>query len=73
MNKAELREFTIKAVGRIPEKEPENPLFDSLDKLEIISAIYDFFGDQANEIKELDDFVDFDSLYDILKGSKLVD
>lgn len=73
MNKSELREFAIKAVGRTPEKEPENPLFDSLDKLEIISAVYDAFGDQANTIVELDNFSDLNSLYEILKASNLVD
>ena len=73
MNKSELREFAIKTVGRTSDKEPENPLFDSLDKLEIISAVYDTFGDQANAIAELDNFSDLDSLFDILKASNLVD
>lgn len=72
MNKSELREFAIKAVGRNPDKEPENPLFDSLDKLEIISSVYDTFGDAANSISELDNFSDLDSLFEILKASGLV-
>lgn len=72
MNKNELREFAIKAVGRSPEKEPENPQFDSLDKLEIISAVYDNFGDEANSVTELDNFYDFDSLFEILKANNLV-
>jgi acyl carrier protein len=73
MNKKELREFAIKAVGRSPEKEPENPQFDSLDKLEIISAVYDQFGDEANSITELDNFSDLETLFVILKESNLVD
>lgn len=72
MNKTELREFAIKTVGRTPEKEPENPQFDSLDKLEIISAVYDTFGDKANAIVELDNFSDLNSLFVILKKSNLV-
>lgn len=72
MTKEELRLFCIKSVGRSPEKESQNPAFDSLDKLEIISALHDKFGDAAGSINDLDNFFDLDSLFDILKTHELV-
>ena len=67
-----LRDVALKAIGKNPAKEPENPLFDSLDKLEIITAMHDTFGDQVAGVDNLDDFSDLDSLTAILKAHGVI-
>jgi hypothetical protein len=72
MDAPRLREVALKAIGKNPAKEPENPLFDSLDKLEIITAMHDTFGDQVAGVDNLDDFSDLDSLTAMLKGHGVI-
>ncbi len=73
MNRTSLREFAVVSIGKDPTKESENPAFDSLDKLEIISAVHDHFGEKVADVAELDNFVDLDSLYEILRAHGLVE
>lgn len=73
MNASNLRELTLSTLNRNSQTEPENPVFDSLDKLEIISAIHDEFGSKVADIDGLDEFADFDGLYKILKQHNVVD
>lgn len=73
MNASELRKLAISALQKNPETEPDNPEWDSLDKLEIISAVHDTFREKVADIEDLDDFSDFESLYKILKGNNLVE
>ncbi len=72
MNASELRLLAITALQKNAETEPENPQWDSLDKLEIISAIHDTFGEKVADLDELDNFSDFESLLEILKKHNLV-
>lgn len=72
MNSSELRILAITALQKNPETEPENPQWDSLDKLEIISAVHDAFGEKVSDLTELDNFSDFESLNEILKNHGLV-
>jgi hypothetical protein len=72
MEAHELRAVALKAIGKDPAKEPENPLFDSLDKLEIITVLHDTFGDRVAGVDDLDDFSDLDSLTEILKAHDIV-
>ena len=73
MNRSSLRDFAVVSIGKDPAKESENPAFDSLDKLEIISAGHDYFGNKVANVAELDNFVDLDSLYEILNAHGLVE
>ncbi len=73
MNASELRLLALSALQKNPETEPENPQFDSLDKLEIISAVHDTFGEKVTDLTELDNFSDFQTLLEILKKHNLVD
>lgn len=72
MNSSELRSLAITALQKNPESEPENPQWDSLDKLEILTAIHDTFGEKVSDLSELDNFSDFESLNEILKKHGLV-
>jgi hypothetical protein len=73
MNIADLRIITAEALGKDPTLVPENPQWDSLDKLEIISHLHDVLGEDAQEVSDLDDFSDLESLVRLLRGSGLVD
>lgn len=73
MDIAELRTFTAEALGKDPATAPENPEWDSLDKLEIITHLHDLLGDAASGIANLDNFADLDSLAAILRERGLVD
>lgn len=72
MNKQEFRIFTITALQKDPSLEAENPKWDSLDKLEIISAVHDEFGEVVSTVSDLDYFEDFETLYELLKKHKIV-
>ncbi|GAB2823900.1 hypothetical protein GCM10027022_13150 [Alpinimonas psychrophila] len=72
MNESELRLLAVLALQKDPETEPENPQWDSLDKLEIISALHDEFGDKVASLDELDNFSDFETLLEIMKKNNLV-
>lgn len=72
MEAAELRVLAVKALQKNPETEPANPQWDSLDKLEIISAIHDTFGEEVANLEDLDNFSDFESLLAILRKHDLV-
>ncbi len=73
MNIAELKTVTAEALGKDPNSVPANPEWDSLDKLEIISHLHDVFGASANDVSDLDNFHDFESLASLLRESGLVD
>jgi acyl carrier protein len=64
--------LAVTALQKNPETEPANPQWDSLDKLEIISAIHDTFGQDVADLDDLDNFSDFESLLTILKKHNLV-
>lgn len=72
MNSSELRIMALTALQKNPDTEPENPKWDSLDKLEIITAVHDSFGDQVADVADLDNFSDLESLYQILNKHGLV-
>lgn len=73
MDVTELRKITADALGKDVVTEPENPEWDSLDKLEIISHLHDVFGESVNQIDDLDNFVDLNSLAALLSESGLID
>jgi acyl carrier protein len=72
MDATGLREVALKAIGKNVSSEPENPVFDSLDKLEIITALHDTFGDGVAQVDDLDDFSDLESLTAILKAHGVI-
>jgi acyl carrier protein len=72
MDAAELKLVTAEALGKDPDSLPENPQWDSLDQLEIISHLHDVLGDRANTIDDLENFTDLESLTDVLRNSGLV-
>jgi acyl carrier protein len=73
MDVAELKRVTAEALGKDPATLPENPEWDSLDQLEIISHLHDVLGARANEIDDLDNFKDLESLASVLRQSGVVD
>ncbi len=73
MDVTELRKITAEALGKDIATVPENPEWDSLDKLEIITHLHDVFGEKVNDIDDLDDFEDLDSLARVLRSGGLVD
>jgi acyl carrier protein len=73
MDVAELKTITAEALGKDPNTLPDNPQWDSLDQLEIISHLHDVLGDRANTIDDLENFSDLESLTEILRKSGLVD
>lgn len=73
MDIAELKIVTAAALGKDPATQPENPEWDSLDQLEIITHLHDVFGSKAAEIEDLENFHDLESLAAILRKSHLVD
>ena len=73
MDITELRTVTANALGKDPASLPANPAWDSLDKLEIITHLHDVLGDKADEVSDLDNFVDLESLAALLRESGLVD
>jgi acyl carrier protein len=72
MDLQELRIFTAEALGKDPLTLPENPTWDSLDQLEIITNLHDRLGEKVGEA-DLDNFTDLESLAAILRERGLVD
>ena len=68
-----LRTLTAEALGKDPATAPENPEWDSLDRLEIISHLHEVLGDDVNRIENLESFVDLETLAALLKENGLVD
>ena len=73
MDISELRRVTAVAIGKDPEAQPENPEWDSLDQLEIITNLHEIFGSKAAEVDDLENFNDLESLAAVLRKSGLVD
>lgn len=73
MDLTELRTVTAQALGKDPASVPANPEWDSLDKLEIITHLHDVLGDKANDVGDLDNFTDLESLAAILRERGLLD
>ena len=73
MNITELKTVTAEALGKDPLLLPANPEWVSLDKLEIITPLHEVFGASANDVGDLDNFKDLESLASLLRESGLVD
>jgi|GEM_PF-3295844 len=73
MDISELRRVTAEAIGKDPETQPDNPEWDSLDQLEIITNLHEVFGSKAADIEDLENFTDLESLAALLRKSGLVD
>ena len=73
MDVTELRRVTAEALGKDPATVPENPEWDSLDQLEIISHLHEVLGSRANEIDDLENFKDLESLTAVLRTSGILD
>lgn len=73
MNIDELKIVTADALGKDPSAVSANPQWDSLDKLEIITQLHDVFGEKVNDVSDLDNFSDLESLAAILRESGLID
>ena len=73
MDVAELKKVTAEALGKDPATLPENPEWDSLDQLEIISHLHDVLGASANQIEDLENFKDLEGLASVLRKSGVVD
>ena len=73
MDISELRRVTAVAIGKDPATQPENPEWDSLDQLEIITHLHEVFGSKAADIEDLENFTDLESLAAVLRKSGLVD
>lgn len=73
MDIAQLKNLTSEALGKDPATVGDNPQWDSLDKLEIITHLHEVLGAEANKVDDLDNFRDLDSLAALLRGSGLVD
>lgn len=67
-----LRDLALKAIGKNPAAEVENPQFDSLDKLEIITALHDELGDAISGVDDLDNFTDLETLTNLLKAHGVI-
>lgn len=73
MDIVELKNVTAAALGKDPASQSENPEWDSLDQLEIITHLHEVFGSKAADVEDLEDFHDLESLAGILRKSGLVD
>jgi len=73
MDVPELRTITAEALGKDPNTVAENPQWDSLDKLEIITHLHDVLADGDKEIGDLDNFSDLESLAALLRERGFVD
>lgn len=73
MDIVELHAVTARALGKDPAAVPENPEWDSLDKLEIITSLHDDFGDRFAQVTDLDGFTDLAGLAAVLRRSGLLD
>ena len=73
MDIVELHAVTARALGKDPAAVPENPEWDSLDRLEIITHLHEVLGDDVNRIENLESFVDLETLAALLKENGLVD
>jgi len=73
MDMSELRAFTAESLGKDPATAPADPEWDSFDRLEIITNLHDLLGEAANDIPNLENFTDLESLAGLLRERGIVD